>query len=103
MSPARFLGVTVLTDFIPNDGTESVLENVYGKAGATAVACNPTMTAPTLQGTGSFQPPDDSGSSSRLFDRPLRGKKVALHERRPKLPSHCGPVQARPLLPSQAR
>jgi len=70
----RFLGITVLGDFILNEGIEGVLENLE-RAGATAVACNPTVTAPTEEGKGSFQPPSDAGSSPRLFDRPLWGRR----------------------------
>jgi len=70
----RFLGITVLGDFILNEGVEGVLDNLE-KCGATAVACNPTVTAPSAEGEGSFQPPSDAGSSPRLFDRPLWGKR----------------------------
>lgn len=70
----RFLGITVLSDFILNEGIENILENVIQKAGATAVALNPTVTVPAPDGTGSYQPPDDAGSSPRLFDRPLWGR-----------------------------
>jgi len=73
-SSERFLGITVLGDFILSEGVESVLENVQ-RAGATAVACNPTVTAAAPEGTGSFQPPIDAGSSPRVFDRPLFGKR----------------------------
>lgn len=72
----RFLGITVLADFILNEGIEDILENMIHKAGAIAVACNPTVTAPAPDGTGSYQPPDDAGSSPRLFDRPLWGKRA---------------------------
>ena len=69
----RFLGITVLADFILNEGVEGVLDSLQ-RAGATAVATNPTVTAPTEEGQGSFQPPLDAGSSPRVFDRPLWGK-----------------------------
>lgn len=65
----RLLGITVLGDFILNEGVDGVLDNLQ-KCGATAVACNPTVTAPSAEGEGSFQPPSDAGSSPRLFDRP---------------------------------
>ena len=71
----RFLGITVLGDFILNEGIDGVLENLIERAGATAVAVNPTVTAPADEGSGSFQPPSDAGSSPRLFDRPLWGKR----------------------------
>ncbi|MCA9071851.1 MAG: hypothetical protein KDA84_23145, partial [Planctomycetaceae bacterium] len=69
----RFLGITVLGDYILSEGTESVLNNLK-RVGATAVATNPTVTAPAEEGSGSFQPPIDAGSSPRVFDRPLFGK-----------------------------
>jgi hypothetical protein len=71
----RFLGITVLADFIICEGVDRVLENVVERAGATAVALNPTVTAPSETGVGSFQPPTDAGSSPRLFDRPLWGRR----------------------------
>ena len=71
----RFLGITVLADFVLNEGIDVVLDNLTQRAGATAVAINPTVTAPTPEGVGSFQPPSDAGSSPRLFDRPLWGKR----------------------------
>jgi hypothetical protein len=75
MATKRFLGITVLSDFILNEGVEGVLDTLTQRAGATAVALNPTVTAPTEEGVGSFQPPSDAGSSPRLFDRPLWGKR----------------------------
>ena len=71
---SRYVGITVLGDFILSEGVDSVLENVTA-VGATAVALNPTVTAEAAEGEGSFQPPDDAGSSPRLFDRPLFGKR----------------------------
>lgn len=75
MSSKRFLGITVLADFIINEGVDGVLDNLINRAGVTAVALNPTVTAPAADGEGSFQPPTDAGSSPRLFDRPLWGKR----------------------------
>ncbi len=71
----KTLGITVLGDFILSEGIEPILENLQ-RVGATAVACNPTVTAPADRHTGSFQPPDDAGSSPRLFDRMLFGKRA---------------------------
>ena len=73
MTDRRLLGITVLGDFILSEGVECVLSNLQ-RVGATAVATNPTVTAPAPEGQGSFQPPIDAGSSPRLFDRPLFGK-----------------------------
>ena len=72
-SANRFLGITVLGDFILSEGVQAVLDKLR-RIGATAVACNPTVTAPADEGTGSFQPPVDAGASPRVFDRPLFGK-----------------------------
>jgi hypothetical protein len=69
----RFLGVTVLGDFLLSEGPQAVLENLL-RIGVTAVATNPTVTAPAPDGQGSFQPPSDAGSSPRVFDRPLFGR-----------------------------
>ena len=69
----RTLGITVLADFILSEGVDAVLDNVVERAGATAVALNPTVTAPAPEGQGSWQPPSDAGASPRLFDRPLFG------------------------------
>ena len=44
MTEGRFLGITVLGDYVLNEGVEGVLANME-KCGATAVACNPTVTA----------------------------------------------------------
>ena len=71
----RTLGITVLADFILSEGSEAIVENLQ-RVGATAVACNPTVTAPAPEGTGTFQPPADAGSSPRLFDRKLFGKRA---------------------------
>ena len=71
----RFLGITVMADFILYEGIDRVLDNLVEKAGATAVALNPTVTCLSEKGMGSFQPPSDAGSSPRLFDRPLWGKR----------------------------
>ena len=75
MAESRSLGITVLGDFIVNEGVEGILDNITRRAGATMVAVNPTVTAPSKEGVGSYQPPSDAGSSPRLFDRPLWGKK----------------------------
>lgn len=71
----RVLGVTVLADFILSEGIEPIVENLT-RTGVTDVACNPTVTAPAPEGTGTFQPPADAGSSPRLFDRELFGRRA---------------------------
>ena len=76
MSTRRFLGITVMSPYIQNEGIASVIANLVERAGATAVATNTSVTAPAPEGVGSFQPPDDAGASVRLFDRPLWGKQA---------------------------
>ena len=71
MGRKRLLGITVLGDFIINEGVEAVLANIVDRAGVNAVALNPTVTTLSKPGLGTFQPPSDAGSSPRLFDRPL--------------------------------
>jgi len=70
----RFLGFTVYCDFIQSEGIDAVLDTIE-RAHATAVAINPTVTQRCEEGVGVFQPPDDAGSSPRLFDRPLWGQR----------------------------
>ncbi len=71
----RLFGITVLADFVLNEGIEGILDNITGRAGANAIAVNPIVTAEAEEGQGSWQPPADAGSSPRLFDRPLWGKR----------------------------
>ena len=61
-------------DFVLSEGDDAVLRNLR-RAGANAVATNPTVTAPSRDGDGSFQPPVDAGASVREFDRPLWGRR----------------------------
>ena len=75
-SSRRYIGVTVLCDYVISEGVDAVLANLL-RVGASAVAINPTVTteAPDAA-TGSWQPPSDGGTSPRLFDRPLFGKRA---------------------------
>lgn len=70
----RFLGITVLSPYIQNEGIPDLLQRLTERAGVTAVACNTSVTEPSAEGVGSFQPPIDAGASVRVFDRPLWGK-----------------------------
>ncbi|MEX1018080.1 MAG: hypothetical protein WDZ49_00395, partial [Litorilinea sp.] len=76
MPQKRFLGITTLSPFFQTEGVDAVVANLVDRAGATAVACNTSVTEPAPDGQGSFQPPDDAGASVRLFDRPLWGKQA---------------------------
>ena len=75
MERDRFLGITVLADYVCSEGVEPILYNVMERAGVNAVAINPTVSALAAEHEGTFQPPSDAGTSPRLFDRPLWGKK----------------------------
>ncbi len=72
----RYIGVTVLCDYVLSEGVEAVLANLH-RVGASAVAVNPTVTTEAQEGEegASWQPPSDGGTSPRLFDRPLFGKR----------------------------
>jgi hypothetical protein len=72
----NFLGITVMPEFIQNEGIEGVLANLTGKARATAVATSPYLMEPADEKTGSREPPIDAGAGSvRLLDRPLWGRR----------------------------
>ena len=64
----RMLGITVMMDFVLNEGVENVLDSVVERAGATAIACNPTVSALGEEGQGTFQPPTDAGRSRLQSD-----------------------------------
>jgi len=74
--PRSFVGITVMPEYIQNEGIEPVLDNLIYKAGATAVASSPYVMAPADTKSGSREPPIDAGAGSvRLLDRPLWGKR----------------------------
>ncbi|MCI0681076.1 MAG: hypothetical protein L0Y71_03145 [Gemmataceae bacterium] len=75
MSNRRFLGVTVLPEYIQNERIDGVLENL-ARMGVTAVATSPYVMAPADEKTGGREPPLDAGAGKvRLLDRPLWGKR----------------------------
>jgi len=53
----RLFGITVLADFVLNEGVEGILDNITERAGANAIAVNPIVTAEAAEGEGSWQPP----------------------------------------------
>ncbi len=76
MRAPRFLGVTVMPEYIQTEGIDRLLDNVVGKAGVTAVATSPYVMAEADVATGSREPPIDAGAGAvRLLDRPLWGKR----------------------------
>ncbi len=75
-SEARFLGITVLPEYIQSEGVDGVLNNLVHRVGANAVAVSPYVMAESDRETGNREPPGDAGAGSvRLLDRPLWGKR----------------------------
>lgn len=73
--PSRFLGITVMPEYIQSEGIDGVLRNLK-RMGATAVATSPYVMEPGTEKTGSREPPDDAGAGNvRLLDRPLWGRR----------------------------
>jgi hypothetical protein len=76
MRARKFLGVTVMPEYIQAEGIDRLLDNLVGKAGATAVATSPYVMTEADAATGSREPPIDAGAGAvRLLDRPLWGKR----------------------------
>ncbi len=76
MSSERFLGVTVMPEYIQTESVAGVLDNLIRNAGVTAVATSPYVMAPAGEETGNREPPIDAGAGAvRLLDRPLWGKR----------------------------
>ncbi len=72
----RFLGVTVLPEFIQTEGAEGVLDRLVHLARATAVTTSPYVMEPADETSGSREPPIDAGAGQvRLLDRPLWGRR----------------------------
>jgi len=72
----RFVGITVMPEYIQSEGIDRVLDNLVNRAGATAVATSPYVMAPADEKSGSREPPIDAGAGKvRLLDRPLWGKR----------------------------
>src|SRR5262245_19184880 len=75
MSQQKFLGITVLPEFIHTEGIDKGLENLV-QMGATAVATSAYVMEPADEKTGVREPPDDAGAGQvRLLERPLWGKR----------------------------
>ncbi|MCX6637939.1 MAG: hypothetical protein NT090_23020 [Acidobacteria bacterium] len=72
----RFVGITVMPEYIQAEGVDRVIENIRHRAGATAVCTSPYVMAPADEKTGSREPPIDAGAGKvRLLDRPLWGRR----------------------------
>ena len=69
----RRLGITLMPEYLQNEGVEQVLHNVVDIAGARSITVVPSVMTP-MEG-GVREPPDDGGAGDqRLLDRPLWGK-----------------------------
>jgi hypothetical protein len=72
----RFVGITVMPEFIQTETVNGLLDNIQRRTGATAVATSPYVMEPAPDGEGGREPPIDAGAGSvRLLDRPLWGKR----------------------------
>ena len=77
MHAARFLCITVMSEYIQNEGIEGVLDNLIIKAGANAVATSPYLMEPANERTGSREPPIDPGAGLRRLPSKVIGKKTS--------------------------
>lgn len=76
MKSQRFLGVTVLPEYIQSETVEGVLDTLVHRVGANAVATSPYLMEEADRETGNREPPADAGAGAvRLLDRPLWGKR----------------------------
>ena len=76
MCERRFLGVTVMPEYIQTETIEGVLDNLVMRVAATAVATSPYLMEPAEKNTGSREPPIDAGAGKvRLLERPLWGRR----------------------------
>jgi hypothetical protein len=74
-SGSRFVGITVMPEYLQSEGIEQVLGNLR-RAGATAVATSPYVMAPSEASGAQREPPIDAGAGGvRLLDRPLWGRR----------------------------
>jgi len=72
----NFVGITVMPEFVQNEGAQPVLDNLVHLARANAVATSPYVMEPADENTGGREPPIDAGAGSvRLLDRPLWGRR----------------------------
>ena len=73
---AKTLGITVMPEWIQVEGIDALLDNLQGRAGATAIATSPYVMEPADKATGGREPPIDAGAGAvRLLDRELWGKR----------------------------
>ena len=72
----RFVGITVMPEFIQTETVNGLLDNIERRTRATAVATSPYVMEPAGEDSGGREPPIDAGAGSvRLLDRPLWGRR----------------------------
>ena len=54
---AKTLGITVMPEWIQVEGIDALLDNLQGRAGATAIATSPYVMEPADKATGGREPP----------------------------------------------
>ena len=81
----RFLGITVMPEYIQSETVDGVLSNLITRARVTAVTTSPYVMRPaTDPKLGSREPPIDGGAGKvRLLDRSLWGKRELMVETSP--------------------
>ena len=80
----RFVGITVMPEYVQCEGIDEVLDNLVERANATAVTTSPYVMAATSEGRGQREPPIDAGAGNvRLLDRPLWGQRELFVETAP--------------------
>ena len=103
----RFSGITILPEYIQNEGVGGALENLQRRARVTAVATSPYVMEPADPKTGSREPPIDADAGSvRLLDRPLWGKRELFVRTAPSFtpnPKHYQGLRYRPATPNYSR
>lgn len=83
-SHERFVGITVMPEYYQYEGIDSVIENLLGRAKATAVTTSPYVMKESTAERGQREPPIDAGAGKvRLLDRPLWGKQELYVETAP--------------------
>ncbi|MBL8212748.1 MAG: hypothetical protein JNK87_18690, partial [Bryobacterales bacterium] len=104
-TPMPFRGITILPEYIQNEGVGGALENLQRRARVTAVATSPYVMEPADPKTGSREPPIDADAGSvRLLDRPLWGKRELFVRTAPSFvpnPKHYQGLRYRPAEPNE--
>lgn len=91
----RFVGITMMPEYIQNEGVDGVLKNLTERAKVTAVTISPYVMEPSNDADASREPPIDAGAGSvRLLDRPLWGKRELRVRTAPSYPHQLGRFRA---------